>query len=226
MAGRARQSVQRSGEVHGALPPPDLRQARDRRHGRGPEGVHEAVHDPDQPAGDRGRGADRVHLQRESAVSAAGQDRLDVWVVERGNRARFVLEALPRFRISRQRQADDDLVRANPGASLAMTRVNRLALHAVTFAALTFWSWRKWADPLVDFGRELYVPWQITRGKMLSRDIASLFGPLSPYINALWFRLFGVSLITLADVHLAVLCLAVAGIYHLLRVSTNRVTAT
>jgi hypothetical protein len=88
-----------------------------------------------------------------------------------------------------------------------------------------WWSWRKWPDPLVDFGRELYVPWQITRGKVLSRDIASLFGPLSPYVNALWFRLFGVSLITLAAANLAVLCLAVAGIYHLLRVSTNRVTA-
>ena len=76
------------------------------------------------------------------------------------------------------------------------------------------------ARPLIDFGRELYVPWQITRGKMLSRDIASLFGPLSPYINALWFRLFGVSLITLALANLAVLCLTVAGIYHLLRVCT------
>jgi hypothetical protein len=89
-----------------------------------------------------------------------------------------------------------------------------------------WWSWRKWPDPLIDFGRELYVPWQITRGTMLSRDIASLFGPLSPYLNAFWFRLFGVSLITLAAANLAVLCLTVAGIYHLLRVSTDRVTAT
>jgi hypothetical protein len=49
---------------------------------------------------------------------------------------------------------------------------------------------------------------------------------LSPYLNAFWFRLFGVSLITLALVNLAVLCLTVAGIYHLVRVSTDRVTAT
>jgi hypothetical protein len=101
-----------------------------------------------------------------------------------------------------------------------------LAAHAGCAAALMWWSWRKWPDPLVDFGRELYVPWQITRGKVLSRDIASLFGPLSPYLNALWFRLFGVSLITLAAANLALLCLIVAGIYHLLRVSTDRVTAT
>ena len=40
------------------------------------------------------------------------------------------------------------------------------------------------------FGRELYVPWQLTQGKVLYRDIESIFGPLSPYLNALWMRLF------------------------------------
>ena len=68
-----------------------------------------------------------------------------------------------------------------------------MALHAATFAGLLAWSWRKWPDPLVDFGRELYVPWQITEGQVLFRDVASLFGPLSPYLNALWFRLFGMT---------------------------------
>lgn len=100
-----------------------------------------------------------------------------------------------------------------------------LALHALTFAALIVWSWRKWPDPLVDFGRELYVPWQILQGKVLFRDIASLFGPLSPYVNALWFRLFGVSLMTLALVNIAILACMLGGIYHLLRPSTDRTTA-
>ena len=70
------------------------------------------------------------------------------------------------------------------------------AVHAIVFALLTWWSWRKWSDPIIDVGRELYVPWQITQGRVLYRDIASLFGPLSPYVNALWFTLFGVSLRT------------------------------
>ena len=72
-----------------------------------------------------------------------------------------------------------------------------LAIHGLAFFALTWWSWRKWPDPLIDFGRELYVPWQITEGRVLYRDIESLFRPLFPYVNALWFRLFGVSLTTL-----------------------------
>jgi Dolichyl-phosphate-mannose-protein mannosyltransferase len=112
-----------------------------------------------------------------------------------------------------------------PAAPRRTARIAIVAVHSCCAAALMWWSWRKWPDPLVDFGRELYVPWQLTRGKVLSRDIASLFGPLSPYLNALWFRLFGVSLTTLAFANLALLCTIIAGIYHLVRVSTDRVTA-
>jgi hypothetical protein len=107
-----------------------------------------------------------------------------------------------------------------------MTRLNRLALHAVTFVALTLWSWRKWADPLVDFGRELYVPWQLTNGKVLYRDIAHLFGPFSQYLNALWFRLFGVSLTTLIFSNLAILAATVAGIHYLFAATCGPTAAT
>ena len=48
-------------------------------------------------------------------------------------------------------------------------------------------NWAGWASPLIDFGRELYVPWQLAQGKVLYRDIAYLDGPLPPYLNALWF---------------------------------------
>jgi hypothetical protein len=101
-----------------------------------------------------------------------------------------------------------------------------LAIHSAVFIVLLAWSWRQWPDPLVDFGRELYVPWQITQGRMLYRDLASLFGPLSPYVNALWFRLFGVSLMTLAMVNVLILAAMAAAIYHFVRVSADRVTAS
>ncbi len=99
-------------------------------------------------------------------------------------------------------------------------------VHAALFCVLVWWSWLKWPDPLIDFGRELYVPWQITRGKVLFHDIESLFGPLSPYVNALWFRLFGVSLLTLVVVNLAVLAGVAAGVHRLVCLSTDRLTAT
>jgi hypothetical protein len=100
-----------------------------------------------------------------------------------------------------------------------------LAIHAVLFVALAWWSWRKWPDPLIDFGRELYVPWQITQGKVLYRDIASLVGPLSSYVNALWFRLFGVSLLTLAICNMAIFAATIFGLHRLVRLSTDRLTA-
>ena len=75
---------------------------------------------------------------------------------------------------------------------------------AAAFLAMTLLSWRRWGDILVDFGFQLYMPWQITEGKVLYRDAGWLFGPLSQYYDALLFRLFGVSVTTLT---VASLCL-------------------
>ena len=32
-------------------------------------------------------------------------------------------------------------------------------LIAIAFIAMLAWTWFGWPDPIVDFGRELYVPW-------------------------------------------------------------------
>lgn len=97
---------------------------------------------------------------------------------------------------------------------------------AATFLVLTAWTWRKWPDILVDFGRELYVPWQLVSGKVLYIDIAYFNGPLSPYLNALWFRLFGVSVTTLAVCNLAILAVTTALLFRLLAIACDRFTAT
>lgn len=99
-------------------------------------------------------------------------------------------------------------------------------LCAIAFVGMAAWSWRKWPDPLIDFGRELYVPWQISQGKVLYRDIAALFGPFSQYLNALFFWLFGVSLTTLIFCNLAILAGATCLIYRLLAEACDRLTAT
>ena len=100
------------------------------------------------------------------------------------------------------------------------------ALIAATMAAMTWWTWAKWPDPLIDFGRELYFPWQITAGKVLYRDLASIFGPLSPYFNAAIFRLFGVSLRVLALANLALLGVLLALLYAILGRTGSRLGAT
>jgi hypothetical protein len=91
--------------------------------------------------------------------------------------------------------------------------------------AMLWWSWGTWPDVFVDFGRELYVPWQIVGGKTLYADIAYFNGPLSPYLNALWFRLFGVSLRTLALANIAILVGLTALLYWLFKLAGGRVAA-
>ena len=45
-----------------------------------------------------------------------------------------------------------------------------LAASAIFAAALGMlcWSWGTWPHPYVDFGRELYVPWRLGEGEVLS----------------------------------------------------------
>ena len=74
------------------------------------------------------------------------------------------------------------------------TRRSRMVAPLVVLSiglTLTALTWNRWVELLVDFGRELYVPWRITQGDVLYRDIAYFSGPLSPHVNALWFWLFG-----------------------------------
>jgi hypothetical protein len=97
---------------------------------------------------------------------------------------------------------------------------------ATVLAALTVWTWGTWTDPIVDFGRELYVPWRITEGGWLYRDLAYFNGPLSPYLNAALFRLFGVSLLTLVCANLVILAGTVALLWALLREVTTAFAAT
>ena len=83
------------------------------------------------------------------------------------------------------------------------------------FLALAAWSWRRGGDVFIDFGHELYVPWQLSQGRVLYRDIAYFMGPLSQYFNATMFAVFGVSLTTLVLVNLSILAGITAAIYSL-----------
>src|SRR3954464_5474836 len=80
-----------------------------------------------------------------------------------------------------------------------------LGIVLLTLTAMLAFTWRTWPEPVIDFGRELYVPWQLSQGKVLYRDIAYFNGPLSPYFNSAVFRIFGVSMMKLVYVNLAIL---------------------
>ncbi len=80
---------------------------------------------------------------------------------------------------------------------------------------MLLWSWGTWPDPLVDFGAQLYVPWQISAGHVLYRDIAYYNGPLSSYLNATAFHLFGVGLNTLVWLNLLIMAATMTVAYRL-----------
>ena len=78
-----------------------------------------------------------------------------------------------------------------------------LAIVAVAFVLAATLTWRKWPDILVDFGTQLYMPWRISNGAVLYRDLFYFSGgPFSQYFNTLLFKVFGVSFSTLIAANL------------------------
>lgn len=94
------------------------------------------------------------------------------------------------------------------------------------FAVMAAATWNTWADPLVDFGRELYLAWRLSEGAVLYRDVAHLNGPLSAYANAALFAVFGTSTRTLEVANLCVLAGIAGLIYRLLLILSDRLTST
>jgi hypothetical protein len=79
------------------------------------------------------------------------------------------------------------------------TQIQKRDLPWVAFIAVSFVfglavSWDRWGNPLVDCGREMNQPLRLVRGEMLYSEVRHIYGPLSPYINAALYRVFGPSL--------------------------------
>ncbi|WP_428940809.1 glycosyltransferase family 39 protein [Fontivita pretiosa] len=119
--------------------------------------------------------------------------------------------------------------RMRPEARLVIgdwTLIGHWGLIVACFLVMLAWSWFGWPDPLVDFGRELYLPWQILAGKVLYRDIAHFNGPLSAYFNTLVFALLGVSLRSIVIVNLILLALLTWLVWRLIGFIADRFAAT
>jgi hypothetical protein len=69
-----------------------------------------------------------------------------------------------------------------------------LAILAASFAVCLAASWQRWADPVVDIGREINQPLRLANGEHLYSDVRHIYGPLSPWVHAALFRAFEPSL--------------------------------
>jgi 4-amino-4-deoxy-L-arabinose transferase-like glycosyltransferase len=96
----------------------------------------------------------------------------------------------------------------------------RRAIGPLTVAAagvaMALWTWGTWPDPVTDFGKEVYLAWQLSLGRRLYVDVAYHLGPLSPLVNAAAFKLFGPSLLTIFLVNFAVLAAIAVLFYRLI----------
>lgn len=88
-------------------------------------------------------------------------------------------------------------------------------------------SWRKWPDVLIDFGLQLYLPWKISTGSVLYRDVMYLTaGPLSQYYHALLFKIFGVSFRVIIFSNLLLTAGLLALLFRRFRTAADVLTAT
>jgi len=111
----------------------------------------------------------------------------------------------------------DSGLRSQPARAAVWAEVAGLTgLLAVTGYFLVI-SWRTWNHPLIDFGRELYIPWRLSEGDVLYRDVDDVYGPLSQYFNAGLFRLFGPGYMVLVTANLVVFAAILALAYVLFR---------
>jgi len=114
----------------------------------------------------------------------------------------------------------------NARADRFQARYGAALLMASLLAALATLAWGRCPDPLIDSGRELYVAWRLAAGEVLYRDVAYFNGPLSPYLNALVFRVLGLGIHSLYLSNLAVIVLLVGLSYRLLERLSDRFAAT
>lgn len=120
----------------------------------------------------------------------------------------------------------DHVDRLDPFCDGTWTKVVGGLLVVLIATGMAWLSWQKWCDPIIDFGRELYIPWLLSQGKVLYKDINMFFyGPLSYYLNALLFRIFGIHIHTIIGFNLVLILIIAFLIYKTVRPISNSTCA-
>lgn len=101
-----------------------------------------------------------------------------------------------------------------------------VAVIVVSFIVGLAFSWERWGNPLVDCGREMNQPLRLARGEMLYSGVRHIYGPLSPYVNALLYRIFGPSLGVLYADGIVTAIIILALVYWLSRRLMGRAAST
>jgi hypothetical protein len=96
----------------------------------------------------------------------------------------------------------------------------------VVAAAIAFaQSYARWLDPIIDAGRDLYIPEQLANGAKLYRDIRYQYPPLAPYLLALITGGIGHSLASYMAIGIAQSAVIAASLWMALRRAAGVVPA-
>lgn len=122
--------------------------------------------------------------------------------------------------------AETEIGREGPGrARIGLVEIVALAI-VVAVGAFALWqSWGKWLHPLIDAGRDLYVPEQILAGKKLYRDVLYFYPPLAPYLIAAITAITGSSLAVYIGIGAGVAAVVCGALYLVARSLSGRVAA-
>ena len=89
----------------------------------------------------------------------------------------------------------------------------------------TILTWGKWGDAMFDCFREAIIPQNILDGGKIFRDITCLYPPLSYYIHAFLFLIFGQSLNVLYMVSIILSLTIYSLIYFIIKKKSSEITA-
>lgn len=100
-------------------------------------------------------------------------------------------------------------------------------LLILSSCAVGLWaSWQRWGNPLIDAGREMNVPLRLAHGEALYTQVRYIYGPLSPYLNAELYRIFGARLSVICGGGIVATIAILALLYWLARRLMNPAEAT
>lgn len=75
--------------------------------------------------------------------------------------------------------------------------ISTFAALTILFLIFSILFWGHLGNPVIDCGREAYIPEAILNKSVLYKDILCIYGPFSYLINALAYKIFGIHLNTL-----------------------------
>ncbi|MHB0968308.1 MAG: hypothetical protein ACYC7A_04490 [Thermoanaerobaculia bacterium] len=127
-----------------------------------------------------------------------------------------------------QEGTDIDSENRNPPVPHAWSRADAAGLLLV--AAIAAWAFVQsrggWLDPIIDAGRDLYLPEAIRHGTKLYRDILYFYPPLTPYLLAAVTAIAGSSLSAYTAIGVAIAAATAFALYWLTRSAGGVVPAT